>query len=78
MPDEDIQTKYYNKITWLEEWRCRYYATVYLTSGSISGPQAHLEKIHEILRNLAQDIQAKNVQQSLQAAFIHIEANPHK
>jgi len=78
MPDEDMQTKYSNEITRLEEWRCRYCATVYLTSGSTSGPQAHLERIHEILRNSAREIQAKNVQQSLQAAFAQVEANPYK
>ncbi len=63
-----MQTKYSNEITRLEEWRCRYCATVYLTSGSTSGP----------LRNSAREIQAKNVQQSLQAAFAQVEANPYK
>ena len=61
MPDIDIQTKYYNAITGLEEWRCRYYSTTYIISGSTSGPQRHLEGHHELSRNLARTIQARNI-----------------
>ncbi len=78
MLDEDIQTKYYNEITRLEEWRYQYYLTVYLTSRSTSSPSSHLEKIHDILRNSARDTQVKNIQTSLQEAFSQVEANPYK
>ena len=78
MPDEDMQTKYYNEITGLEEWRCRYCSTTYLTSGSTSGPSGHLQMAHELLRDAPRDAQATNIQRSLQEAFARAEANPQK
>jgi hAT family C-terminal dimerisation region len=78
MPDADMQTKYYNPITGVEEWRCRYCSATYATSGSTSGPQGHLEGKHDIPRNSVRSIQAKNIQQSLEVGFAIAAANPHK
>ena len=61
MPNKDIQTKYYNKTTRLEEWWCCYYLKTYLTLGSTSGLAGHLKEYHKVLRDLKQDIKAKNV-----------------
>ena len=78
MPDEDMQTKYYNEVTKLEEWRCRYYTKTYLTSGSTSGPGNHLEDFHEIPRDSPRDTVVKNIQRSLKSAFATAAANPQK
>jgi BED zinc finger len=78
MLDVDMQIKYYNLVTRVEEWRCRYCSTTYATSGSTSGPQGHLEGKHELRRNSARDIQAKNIQQSLEVGFVIVAANPYK
>ncbi len=71
-----MQTKYYNEMTRLEEWRCRYYSKTYLTLGSTSGPAAHLEEYHQIPKDSKRNIKALNVQKSLQQAFTQAEANP--
>lgn len=78
MPDEDMQTKYYNEVSTEEEWRCRYCDKTYLTSGSTSGPSGHLTGYHSMPRDSRRDVKAKNVQVSLQRAFAQGEANPQK
>jgi len=78
MPNEDIQTKYHNIISRLEEWRCRYCSKTYVTSRSTSGPVGHLKVDHEIPRDSQRNTKAKNVQKSLEKAFAQVDANPQK
>ena len=43
MPDKDIETRYYNSITLVEEWRCYYYTTgVFKLTSRTKGPNDHL------------------------------------
>ena len=43
MPDEDMETRYYNSITLAEEWRCCYCTTgVFKSTGGTKGPNDHL------------------------------------
>ena len=65
MPDEDMQTKYYNEATGGEEWRCHYCSKTYLISGSTSGPAGHLEVDHKVPKDSQWNVKAKSVQKSL-------------
>ena len=78
MPDEDMQRKYYNKVTRAEEWRCRYCEKVYASSGGTGAPGRHLVDYHEILKESKRDIKAKNVQKSIVEAIAQAAANPQK
>jgi hAT family C-terminal dimerisation region/BED zinc finger len=78
MPDEDMQTKYYNEATKSEEWRCRYCVKVYACSGGTTAPARHLEDFHEIPKDSARDVTVKNIQRSIGDAFAQAAANPQK
>jgi len=78
MPDHDIQTKYYNIYSNLEEWRCAYCHKTYLTSGSTSAPKAHLIDFHMIPDGSARGVKAMNIQKSMEQALAIAEANPTK
>ena len=78
MPDEDMQTKYYNESSGLEEWRCGYCSKTYLTSRSTSGPVGHLKVDHEILKDSQRSTKAQNIQKSLKEAYAQAAANPQK
>ena len=54
--DKDIQKKYYNKVTGVEEWRCRYYSKVYTVSRSISSLTGHLIVQHKIPRDSKREV----------------------
>jgi hypothetical protein len=60
-----MQTIYYNKSLGLEEWRCRYCLKTYLCSGGTGIAGKYLKEFYNILKELSQDIAAKNVQKSL-------------
>ena len=78
MPDSNMQTKYYNEITNVEEWRCRYCSKVYALSGGTGAPGRHLEDYHEISKESPRDTAVKNIQKSLSDAFAQAEAHPQK
>jgi hypothetical protein len=78
MPDEDMQTLYYNEITAEEEWRCRYCDTTLATSGSTSGPSTHLISKHNFIKGDERDAKATRIQQSMEQAFAIAAHNPHK
>jgi hypothetical protein len=78
MPDENMQTIYYNESSGLEEWRCRYCSKTYLCSGGTGIASKHLEEFHDIPKESSRDTTVKNIQKSLQAAFAYTEANPQK
>ena len=78
MPDIDIQTKYHNENTNVEEWRCRYCTKVYALSGGTGAPGRHLEEYYNIPRESPRDIAVKNIQKSLAEAFAQAEAHPQK
>ncbi len=69
MPDIDIQTKYHNENTNVEEWRCQYCTKVYALSGRTGAPGRHLEEYHNIPWKSPRDIAVKNIQKSLAEAF---------
>jgi hypothetical protein len=79
MPHDDMYTLYYND-DGEEVWRCRYCANakLYKISGSTSGPSGHLTDYHGIPGGSARDVQAKNVQRSLEQGFATARANPQK
>src|SRR6266536_5282006 len=78
MPDHDIQTKYYNIYSNLEEWRCAYCHKTYLTSRSTSAPKAHLIDFYMIPDGSARGVKAMNIQKSIEQALAIVEANPTK
>jgi len=79
MPHDDMYTLYYGDDGG-EVWRCRYCANAkpYKVSGSTSGPAGHLTDYHGIPGGSARDVQAKNVQRSLEQGFATARANPQK
>ncbi|KAH9206307.1 hypothetical protein DL95DRAFT_487676 [Leptodontidium sp. 2 PMI_412] len=76
MPDEDIQTMYFNQYTGKPEWRCRYCEKAYALSGSTSGPGTHLEVVHKLSRDSPRTAKAQNIKNSLETAFAQAAANP--
>lgn len=78
MPDDEMQMKYYNRHTGLEEWRCAYCEKSYLTSGSTSGPARHLIDFHSIPDGSSRGVKVMNIQKSMEQAFAVAEANPAK
>ena len=76
--DEDIQKKYYNEVTRVEEWRCWYCSKAYAVSGSTSGPAGHLMVQHKILRDSKREVKAQNIQRSMEQVLAQVAANPQK
>ncbi|KAL3584764.1 hypothetical protein FPOAC2_14545 [Fusarium poae] len=42
MPDEEVETRYYNQRTGKEEWRCKHCDKTYASSGGTAAPAKHL------------------------------------
>jgi hypothetical protein len=61
MLDEDMQTKYYNLVLRREEWRCRYYSSMYLFSSNISKLRNYLQDTHKLLQESKRDTKAQNI-----------------
>jgi hypothetical protein len=78
MPDDDKQTQYFNDVTGVMEWRCRYCNQVYAISGSVSGPASHLTKKHELPNGSTRSAKAANVQKSLEEGFAAAVINQQK
>lgn len=83
MPDENIETRYYNEITGKEEWRCRYCPKTYACSGGTGAPSDHLtdpisKKGHGLQRDSAREVKAKNLQGTIDAALATAEEQNHK
>ena len=78
MPDEDVQTLYFNEYTGKPEWRCRYCGKAYALSGSTSGPGGHLQDVHKLPKDSPRTAKAHNIKVSLQQAFAQATANPQK
>ncbi len=78
IPDEDMQKKYYNEVTRVEEWRCWYCSKAYAVSGSTSGPAGHLMVQHKILRDSKREVKAQNIQRSMEQVLAQVAANPQK
>ena len=62
IPDEDRETRYYNKTTTALEWRCKYCAQSYTLSSGTNIITKHLtsQKGHGIERNSLRDKRVKN------------------
>ncbi len=78
MPDENIQTIYYNESSGLEEWQCQYCSKTYLCSGGTGITSKYLEEFYDISKESSRDTTVKNIQKSLQAAFAYTKANLQK
>jgi hypothetical protein len=78
MPDDDMQTRYFNPLASALEWRCAYYTQVYALSESVSGPSGHLQKLHKLENGPLRSARAQNVQYSLEQGFVQAALNPQK
>jgi hypothetical protein len=80
MPDEDRETRYYNKTTAALEWRCKYCAQSYALSGGTDIITKHLtsQKGHGIERNSLRDKRVKNQQATIVEAMQDAAAHPQK
>jgi hypothetical protein len=83
MPDENIETRYYNEITGKDEWRCRYCPKTYACSGGTGAPSDHLtdpvsKKGHGLQRDSPREAKAKNQQATIDAALATAEQQNHK
>ncbi|CEJ82383.1 Putative Transposase-like protein [[Torrubiella] hemipterigena] len=82
MPDEDVETRYYNQRTRKEEWRCKYCDKAYSCSGRTAAPAKHLTDSHPTGHGLSKGsprvAKVSNIRTILEQARLTAEENPRK
>lgn len=82
MPDEDIETRYYNERTRKEEWRCKHCNRTYACSGGTAAPAKHLTGRppdgHGLPRGAPRTCKVANIRTILEQARVSAAENPRK
>jgi hypothetical protein len=82
MPDEDVETRYYNAQTGREEWRCKHCGKPYSCSGGTAAPAKHLMDAppsgHGLPQCAPRTAKATSIRDILQQARLATEENPRK
>jgi hypothetical protein len=82
MPDQEIETRYYNQRTGKEEWRCKHCDKTYLCSGGTAAPAKHLMDPppdgHGLAKGAPRTAKVTNIRSILQQARATAEENPRK
>jgi hypothetical protein len=82
MPDEEIETRYYNERTGKEEWRCKHCDRTYACSGGTAAPAKHLTDPppdgHGLPRGAPRTTKVTTIRTILERARAVAEENPHK
>ena len=82
MPDQEIETRYYNQRTGKEEWRCKHCDKTYLCSGGTAAPAKHLMDPppdgHGLPKGAPRTAKVTNIRSILQQARAMAEQNPRK
>ncbi|OWT42367.1 BED zinc finger domain-containing protein [Pochonia chlamydosporia 170] len=82
MPDEDIETRYYNQRTGKEEWRCKYCEKTYSCSGGTAAPTKHLTDPppdgHGLPKGAPRSAKVRTIRTILEQARLTAEENVRK
>jgi len=82
MPDEDIETRYYNQRTRKEEWRCKYCEKTYSCSGGTAAPAKHLTEPppdgHGLPKGAPRSAKIRTIRTILEQARLTAEENVRK
>lgn len=82
MPDEEIETRYYNQRTGKEEWRCKYCDKTYSCSGGTAAPAKHLTDAppdgHGLPKGAPRTAKVRTIQTILEKARLTAEENVRK
>ncbi|KJZ70034.1 hypothetical protein HIM_10585 [Hirsutella minnesotensis 3608] len=82
MPDEEVETRYYNQRTGKEEWRCKHCDKAYSCSGGTAAPAKHLTDPppdgHGLQRGAPRTAKVTNIRTILEQARVTAEESPRK
>jgi len=82
MPDEEVETRYYNERTGKEEWRCKYCKKTYACAGGTAAPAKHLMDPppggHGLQKGAPRTCKVANIRTILEEARVSAEKNPKK
>ncbi|KAL6406276.1 hypothetical protein AUP68_10447 [Ilyonectria robusta] len=82
IPDEEIETRYYNQQTGKEEWRCKHYDKTYSCSGGTAAPARHLTDPlpdgHGLPKGAPRTAKVINIRTILEQARFTADENPRK
>jgi hypothetical protein len=82
MPDEEMETRYYNPRTGKEEWRCKHCDRAYACSGGTAAPAKHLMDPppdgHGLPKGALRTAKVTTIRTILEQARAAAEENPRK
>ncbi|KFA45512.1 hypothetical protein S40293_10332 [Stachybotrys chartarum IBT 40293] len=82
MPEDDVETRYYNRQTGKEEWRCKHCDRTYACSGGTAAPAKHLMDPppggHGLSRGAPRTAKVATIRTILEHARAMAEENPRK
>ncbi|KAF4332994.1 ribonuclease H [Fusarium beomiforme] len=82
MPNEEIETRYYNQRTGKEEWRCKHCDRAYACSGGTAAPAKHLMEPppdgHGLPKGAPRTAKVTTIRTILEQARAAAEENPRK
>ncbi|KAL6406027.1 putative Transposase-like protein [Ilyonectria robusta] len=82
MPDEEMETRYYNPRTGKEEWRCKHCNRTYACSGGTAAPAKHLMDPppdgHGLPKGASRTAKVTTIRTILEQARAAAEENPRK
>ncbi|KAK2926863.1 HAT, C-terminal dimerization domain [Fusarium oxysporum f. sp. vasinfectum] len=82
MPDEEVETRYYNQRTGKEEWRCKHCNKTYASSGGTAAPAKHLMDPppdgHGLLKGAPRTAKVTTIRTIIEQARVAAEENPRK
>jgi hypothetical protein len=77
MPDEDPETKYYNRKTGALEWRCRYCHKKYALNGGTRILKSHLRALYGITDKSSREITTQKRQLLLEESIAIADQHPY-
>ncbi|KAI8412223.1 hypothetical protein FOFC_08853 [Fusarium oxysporum] len=82
MPDEEVETRYYNQRTGKEEWRCKHCDKTYASSGGTAAPAKHLMDPppdgHGLPKGAPRTAKVTTIRTTIEQARVAAEENPRK
>ncbi|TVY74496.1 Zinc finger BED domain-containing protein RICESLEEPER 2 [Fusarium oxysporum f. sp. cubense] len=82
MPDEEVETRYYNQRTGKEEWRCKNCDKTYASSGGTAAPAKHLMDPppdgHGLPKGAPRTAKVTTIRTIIEQARVAAEENPRK
>ncbi|RKK76034.1 hypothetical protein BFJ71_g17028 [Fusarium oxysporum] len=82
MPDEEVETRYYNQRTGKEEWRCKHCDKAYASSGGTAAPAKHLMDPppdgHGLPKGAPRTAKVTTIRTIIEQARVAAEENPRK